>query len=301
MHSSIRSGVALLLTTALLWGATFPIAKPAVMAIDVFWLGAIRYAFLPIAFGLILLAVEGRASLRYEGRFGHAALVGIIGFVGYNLFAFAGLQRTSPEHTALIASLQSVLVALALWVTLRKRPAGYTLGAIALASVGLLLVVTRGNPASLGGGKLLGDVLALIGTLAWLVYILGVPQFPGWSALRYTTLTVIPGAIGLIVAALTATALGYAQPPSMALLADHWFAVSYLTIATALLGVLAWNAGIARLGPLNASLFATLIPVVTFVIRSIQGEQYVAAELTGAALVIAALVGNNLYLRRATR
>jgi drug/metabolite transporter (DMT)-like permease len=55
---------------------------------------------------------------------------------------------------------------------------------------------------------------------------------------------------------------------------------------------------IGYLGPLNAMLLGNLVPVVTFVIRILQGHRFEAIELAGAALVVAALVANNLYLRR---
>lgn len=42
-----------------------------------------------------------------------------------------------------------------------------------------------------------------------------------------------------------------------------------------------------------------LIPVVVFAIGVAQGRRFDGAELAGAALVIGALVANNLLLRRA--
>ena len=64
-----------------------------------------------------------------------------------------------------------------------------------------------------------------------------------------------------------------------------------------LVGMLAWNFGTRRVGPLNATLFINFMPVMTFAFRGLQGYRFAAIELLGATLVVAALVANNLYLR----
>ena len=69
----------------------------------------------------------------------------------------------------------------------------------------------------------------------------------------------------------------------------------------ALAAVLAWNEGVRRLGAPNAALFMNLVPVVAFVIAIVRGYQPDAAELGGAALTVAALIGANLAARQETR
>jgi drug/metabolite transporter (DMT)-like permease len=55
---------------------------------------------------------------------------------------------------------------------------------------------------------------------------------------------------------------------------------------------------VAKLGPLNASLFANFAPVVTFLITVWQGRLLLPVEIAGAALVVGALIANNLVNRR---
>ena len=50
---------------------------------------------------------------------------------------------------------------------------------------------------------------------------------------------------------------------------------------------------------MNAMLMVNLVPVGVFAIEAALGRRYEAVELAGAALVIGALVANNLYLRKA--
>lgn len=62
--------------------------------------------------------------------------------------------------------------------------------------------------------------------------------------------------------------------------------------------MICWNAGNQRIGALNSMLMLNLVPIVVFAIGYLRGQRFSPAELTGAALVIGALVANNLYLRR---
>lgn len=55
---------------------------------------------------------------------------------------------------------------------------------------------------------------------------------------------------------------------------------------------------VAKIGPLDASLFANFAPVVTILITAWQGHRLLPVETAGAALVIGALVANNLVNRR---
>ena len=71
-----------------------------------------------------------------------------------------------------------------------------------------------------------------------------------------------------------------------------------MVVFGALIAVVAWNAGVRRLGAANAALFMNLVPVTAFAIRIAGGYRPVAVELVGAALVVAALAGSNLALRR---
>jgi len=58
-----------------------------------------------------------------------------------------------------------------------------------------------------------------------------------------------------------------------------------------------WNSGSRMVGAINAMLFINLIPVVTFIVRYLQGHRFELIELFGAMLVIIALLTQNMALR----
>jgi drug/metabolite transporter (DMT)-like permease len=162
------------------------------------------------------------------------------------------------------------------------------------------LVVTKGDPArAFEGGSLLGDILVLLGAVCWVAYSLAGGRFTGWSTLRVTTLTCIPGGVGLLLANVVAVATGFVQVPSPEAIASVWWQLIYFAAGSVVLGVLGFNAGVKYLGALNMMLMVNLVPVGVFAIEAALGRRYESVELAGAALVIGALVANNLYLRHA--
>jgi len=284
------------------WGAMFSVAKRTLSVLDAFFLGSVRYSFGVMIFIVILWAAEGRQALRYGGRFLPAAVYGVIGFSGFNLLVWWGLSFTRPEHASIIMALQTPMAAIAVWLTQGKRPQPFTIGCVAAAIAGVLLVVTKGSLGNVfGGGSLLGDFLVFLGAVSWVIYTMAGWHFSGWSPLRMTVLTAIPGAIGLITFNAVAIAAGWSVLPAMdAVLSVKW-QIMYFIVFTVVIGVLGFNNGVKYLGALNAMLMLNLVPVIVFAIEAWLGRSYAAIELLGAAVVIGALVANNLFLRRQTK
>jgi drug/metabolite transporter (DMT)-like permease len=280
------------------WTPLFSIAKRTLPVLDPFALGTVRYALGIALFIVLLRLVEGRGALSFGGRAVAASIVGLIGITGFNLFVWIGLMYTRPEHGSIILALQSPLTALAVWLVRSQRPAPFTLACVALAIAGVVTVITKGDLRNaLAGGSLLGDALMFLGAVSWVTYTLSATAFPGWSPLRFTVMTCIPGAVGLVVANIVAVAIGAAAVPSVEALGAMWWQILYFSVCTVVLGVLGFNAGARALGPLNAILMLNFIPVGVFAIEAALGRRFAAIELAGAAIVIAALVANNLYLR----
>jgi drug/metabolite transporter (DMT)-like permease len=284
------------------WGAMFSVAKRTLPVLDAFFLGSLRYTFGVMIFIAILWAAEGRQALRYGGRLLPAAVFGAFGFVGFNLLVWWGLYYTRPEHASIIMALQTPMTAIAVWLTQGKRPAPFTVGCIAAALGGVLLVVTKGSLEGVfSGGSLLGDLLVFLGAVSWVIYTMAGWHFSGWSPLRMTVLTAIPGAIGLVTVNVLAVGLGYAVWPSFEAVWSVKWQLVYFVCFTVVLGVLGFNNGVRHLGALNTMLMLNLVPVTVFAIEAWLGRSYAAVELAGAAVVIGALVANNLYLRRQFR
>ena len=290
-----RRGTLYLLLVIAIWGTFLPIGKSALAAVDPYWITFLRFGTAALVFGVLLALREGTAALRTDGRLGSAALFGGLGFAAFGISLFEGLKLTRPEVSAMILATGPIQFALAQWWQTGRRPDDFTLWMIAVALAGELLVVTAGDPARLVGGDALGNGLVFLASLCWTAYTLGGQRFPGWSPVRYTALSCGLGSLAILVALAIATQAGHSRPPSGAQLAAVWPQLVFIVFVVSVAGILLWNLGVARIGPLSAGLFANFVPVVTYAIALAQGRRPDAAELAGAALVLVALVANNRH------
>jgi drug/metabolite transporter (DMT)-like permease len=299
MRGRSAIGAAFATLTAIAWGGQFVVGKSALGTVDAFPLTTIRYAGAVALWLVVLVAVEGRRSLRLDGRGLRLFWLGSLGFAGFNLLAYTGLSHARPQSASLIVALGPLLTALVLWRRTRTRPSATTFALLAVALAGVALVISGGDPASIVDGSIgWGDGLVFAGVFSFVLYGLGAGEFPGFSPLRYTTLTAALGWLTLASATAVAAGSGLVAFPSGA---DLWSVtpqLAYLAIPGAVVAVLTWNAAIGLIGPQNAVLFGNLIPVTTFAIEIVRGYRPVAVELGGAALTIGALVAANVVARR---
>jgi len=295
-------GVLFATTTALVWGGQFVVGKSALQTIDAFPLSTVRYALAAALWLLVLVALEGRGSLRLDGRGWRLFWLGSLGFAGFNLLAYTGLAHARPETASLIVALGPLLTALVLWHRTKVRPARATFVLLGIALAGVALVVSAGHPSSILHGALgWGEVLVLAGVFSFILYSLGAAEFASFSPLRYTALTAALGWLTIAGATVVAIAAGLVEAPTAAQLTSVWPQIAYLAIPGAFVAVLTWNAAIKAIGPQNAVLFSNLIPVTTFAIEIVRGYRPNAVELLGAALTIGALVASNVLARRSQR
>jgi drug/metabolite transporter (DMT)-like permease len=295
-NSGFGIGLAAVLASVVIWGAQLPVAKSAYGLMDPVSLTALRYA-LAVSLLLGLLAWrEGAASFSLGERPWLMLVAGLCGMAGSPLLVFAGLAYTTPEHAVIILALQPSMSALAQWALRGSRPALFTTVSIVVAFLGVVLVVTgQGTGAS---GKLIGDVLVLLGGACWVTYSLMLPLFPSMSALRFTAVSCAIGTAVIILTALAGIMLGMARLPPAGEALQVAPQILYLSLAGVTAAMVMWNFGSARIGTLNSILLLNLMPVETYLIRYLQGAHFAPQEWLGAALVIAALVANNIYQRR---
>jgi len=289
----------LLLMAATAWGGLFSVAMVTLPVLDAFHMTAIRYGITAVIFAGVLAFAEGPQALKTDGRGLRAAVLGTAGFAGLGLLVFVGLQYSRPEHGAIIMATQPLIAALVAWLLRGIRPSRATLAFLGTALIGVLLVVTKGHLAGLfAGGTAFGDLLMFLGAVSWVVYTLGATDFPSWSPLRYTALTCLLSLPAIFGATAIATATGYASTPSASDVESVGWQLAYIIGIASVLGVLSWNAGNKLIGATNGVLFINFVPVTVFAIRIAQGHRFQPVEFIGAALVIGALIANNVLMRR---
>lgn len=295
-------GIAFAATTGVIWGGQWVVGKSALASIDAFNLTTIRYAIAVAVLLAILAAVEGPRALLPGGRGLRLFALGTLGFAGFNLLAYVGLAHARAESASLITALAPLLMAIVLWARGGGRPARSTLVALSAAIVGVAIVIGHGHPLSVFTGALgWGDLLVLAGVASFIVYTVGARDVSGFSPLRYTTLTAAGGWLSIAAATAIADAVGYAHVPSAHAVGSTVPQIAYISLLGAVVAVTTWNLSAATIGPQNAALFTSVMPVTTFAIEIARGYRPGIAEIGGAVLTIAALIGGNVASREGVR
>lgn len=303
MDNSKSKGLFWLAITILIWGAYMPVGKIVSTAIDPFWITGIRYTFSGAFLAGILIYAEGAAALTPPRKDLLTLIVlGALGSAGFGLFSYLGVRLTRPEHAAAISVLTPINVAVFRAIQARSLPPRGVMVAAITVVAGAILVVTRGNPATLtSGGSMIGNLLVLISSFCWTFYTIKAQSMVGYSALRLTTLTCSLGApIGLALAAILTTQ-GMAQPPSFGDFVKIWPQILYLFILVSAVSIITWNIAVRAVGAQTATLVSTFTPVIPFAWAWWNGQIFTPAELVGVLMIIGAILAHNLNEQRKAR
>ncbi|MFD2117475.1 DMT family transporter [Paenibacillus yanchengensis] len=297
-------GAALCLIASISWGAMFPVSHIALQQIDPFYFSFIRYFLVAIILTVLLLVKEGKKAFKLEGKTWQLIGYGTLAFTVYNMCIFAA-QSMMGEPGSIAASISEVLMPMIsvviVWVATRKAPKRYTITSVLLALVGALLVITNGKVAFFQslGQHILPLLLMVIAVVSWVFYSMGGEKFASWSTLRYSTLTCIFGSIISFVVVSVASISGLLTPPTVQTLFAIKYEMAFMVLIPGLVALLSWNLGIKMLGSINGILFINAVPITTFIIMAFQGYNISAFEIYGTALIIFALVRNNMMQRKA--
>lgn len=288
--SSTPSAVAALLFATLAWGSLFLVGKPVVAQLDPAWFTLLRYVLATSVLALLVQLLGDRPWAKLRRRALRHSLVGLGGYGLFSVLVFHGLRLSQPSHgSVLMATMPFTTLALR-WLLDGQRPPLRALLGAALALSGVALVAhLLGAPGELDGRMLLGDALTLAGTLGWVLYTRGMARVPDHSPLEYSALTAIAALPWLALGTLGATALGWVAAPSPAVLQSVWPPLVYIALVPTVAAVLAFNAGVKRLGAPMGTLFLNMVPVSVLAVRALLGTLPQPQELLGAALVGAGL------------
>lgn len=258
---SLSPATGMLLVT-LFWGGNFTATKIAFTEIAPLAFTALRFAVASLVLWWLVRRLDGPRRPLPPGALARLVALGVVGNTAYQLCFIEGLARTSATKTALILAILPVAVTVAAaalrveTVTNRQRLAVF------VATIGVVAVLlARGG--SIGGPVGLGDLLLLLGVVAWTAYTLMLRHWAlPMSTLRITAWTLYTGTPLLVLAGipqLLDTDWG-------AITIAGWGGVSYAALLSLVAAYILWNRGVARLGASRAAVYNCLVPFVASVI-----------------------------------
>ncbi len=227
-------------------------------------------------------------------------LLGVFSVTIYNTFLYMAVETTTAINATLVGVSMPLMMLLLsrLWLGDAIRPR--QLAGIIVSAVGLVVVVTRGDPSRLLQlGQSVGDGLMLLATLSWAVYSVMLKRFA--LPLRGNTLLCLLIMAGLVLLVPAyGVQLWLAAPtqwvmPSWPVLG----AIVYTAVLASLLAYSVWNRGVAVLGAPTAGQYSYLIPVFTAILAIVLlGEQLQWFHGAGGILIFAGIALATIRGRR---
>lgn len=279
---------------SLIWSFNWIVMKQALHYSGPFGFSALRFAIgSVILFGVLLLS---RQSLRPPPLV-QTALIGITQTMGFQALVQWALVEGGAGKTALLAYTMPFWVVLITWTLLAEKPTRRHQLSIAIAAIGLILVIEPWH--DLGGEK--SAALAITGGLAWGIgVVLSKRLFRNSSvtALSLTTWQMLFGALGLVVIAVLVPERGFDWTPFFI------GAVAYNAVLASCVAWLLWSYVVERLPTHVAGMSSLVIPLAGIGFAwLLLGEQPSAIEslgiiTIGIALAVLNLGGSRKHLNR---
>lgn len=274
------AGDLLVLTTVVLWAASFTVIKSAYVEFTPLSFAATRFAFASL--GLLLITALRKESLSFaRSDLPRIAALGVCNVTLYQAFFGIGLGYTTASNSVLITSTAPVMTLLLAAATRAERiTPRQALGVLlALGGVGVLVSASGG----LATGHLKGDVLTMLGAASYAITPITV--LPLYR--RYATLPVMAGSMTFGTILLVAVGFPDLARQSWTLSPAAWSQLAYAALGAGSLGYLFWYEGIRRIGPTRVAAYSYLIPVlgVWFAVTMLD-EPFGLRHLMGAAVTI---------------
>lgn len=265
------------------WGANFNAAHALAGVLPPLTAAAGRFAIAVIIFMAMRGLSAAESQLQIDDMVKLIGL-GLIGVFGFNYAFFTALHTTSSLNGALIMSLSPLLTTLLSTLILGTALHTRQMFGIAIAFLGVTLVITGGHFASLQVAS--GDWWMLSGCFAWSVYCVLLKKVSHIPALQQARWTIAAGAFALIIFAV-------AREPVMQL-ADQslttFAIVAYMAICGTVIAYLYWLRGVQALGPQRSSIAFNLVPIFTLLVNLALGQWPNATQVAGLFIVIAGVV-----------
>jgi drug/metabolite transporter (DMT)-like permease len=276
----------LLLALAMLfWAGNWVLGRALRDVMEPFTLNFLRWALATLILAPFALPAL-RAQLPVIRR--HWGILLLLSLTGVSLFhamVYLGLKSTTTVNAILLNSSLPLFILACSWVLERERSTPRQVGGMLLSFAGILVILSRGDPASLLGLAVhAGDLWILLAMPVWGVYSVLLKRRPpqlGGVAFLFAI-----SAIGTLLLVPAAVLAPPRWPGTQAMLG-----VLYIAVFASVLAFICWNRGVAIVGANAAGFTLHLLPLFGTVLAIVfLDETFQAFHALGFATILAGVV-----------
>ncbi|AEM46603.1 protein of unknown function DUF6 transmembrane [Acidithiobacillus ferrivorans SS3] len=260
----VRGYIYSLLAVAL-WSANFVIANVVSSEITPIELSFYRWL---IAFMVLLPFMRSalnsaKTIVKDRTIFLSFIAASLLGISTFNTLIYMAGRYTSSINMSLIAVMSPAFITIINRIFLGRPVRGITWFGVLLATVGCVVLITKGNLTILTGLQVsLGDILMLFSAISFSVYAV-VQRIPkGMSHIEYLFLMIFAGLVALFPFYLTDMFIGNNFHVNLTTLSY----ILYLGIFSSLIAFYLWNRSIGIIGSMQTGVAYYLLPLFVFLI-----------------------------------
>jgi drug/metabolite transporter (DMT)-like permease len=265
-----------------IWAGTFVATKMLLTEVPPALSALYRYI---VASAILLILYWGRLERPARADLPRIVFLALTGVTCYYLLQHLGIKYTDATDASILISLSPIFMGLISWTLVGEKPGLAAVAGLALATVGCILVITKGGYDFFRqGDRLAGNILILLTALSWALYsVFGKQLLAKYSAGTLITYTTVLGTIGIF----PFTIGELRQAASLDLSWQGWLNVLYLGGLASVYGYLAWYRALERLPSVTVGSYLYFRPLLTAVIAALVLQEAVGAwEVLGGCLII---------------
>lgn len=273
------------LFAVIVWGASFIATKIGVKDVT-----PITVVWLRFGMGVLILgaAVLARREFAWPAKneWAYFALLGFLGITWHQWLQSTGLVTAQASTTAWIVATTPIFMALLAWLVLKEKLNWVQVSGIALAALGVLVVVSDGDFGSILHGKLgtPGDYLIMLSAPNWAIFSTlsrrGLQKHPAARMMFYVM------TFGWLFSSVSFFSGGHLSQISR-LSTSGWIGVAFLGIFCSGLAYIAWYDGLQAIAASQVGAFLYLEPLVAVVVAAvILSEPVTWASLLGGVVIL---------------
>lgn len=285
MQTSHRSAILKALFSVTVWGASFVATKIALefaTPITVVWL---RFAIGVFILGLVV-KLRGQFALPQGKDWAYFALLGFLGITFHQWLQSTGLVTAQATTTGWIVASSPIFMALLGSFVLKEGLRLEQVVGIAMATIGVLLVVTKGHLSTLANGQFgtTGDILVLASAVNWAIFSTlsrsGLQRHPATRMMFYVM------TFGWLFTSLLFFTTSSLEPITQ-IPVNGWFAITFLGLFCSGIAYFFWYDALQELPVAQTGAFLYIEPIITVIVAAIViGELIVLASILGGLTIL---------------
>lgn len=279
-----KKAVLFTVLAGVLWGTSFPAIKIGLQYTDAYTFVFLRFLVASLTMLSVMLVTKN-----FSFSFNKKRLILFLGFINGTayLLQYMGMVYTLAAASSLFVNLSIVWVALLSPIALKERLGGKKVAGVLVSLLGVVLMTTNLNFASLGTVDIMGNLLVISAGILWAVFIIYNKPLVGESnnmiqsmtwMLLFTMLPLLPSAV-------------FSAGTFISLPWDAWLTIFYTAIFCWVIPYYLWLKGLKHISPVtSAVVLLTEIIVAVAISIIVLGEVLSVISGIGSIFIIIAIL-----------